>query len=164
MVDLIGFRVVEHNSFVLMRDSIVLWLQLIFFHFMHVSWFWVSPPKTSVECPLKIMLQQLVSTCWASTFLRMLLVFFGLQSSWSFDADFILSLLDKQYSEMSLLCLQAGVKAILEGYTRYTPNAGTLELRKAICHKLQGVTSHELFDWGMNVTNVIWSCSSLNPL
>jgi aspartate/glutamate/aspartate-prephenate aminotransferase len=29
--------------------------------------------------------------------------------------------------------VEAGVKAILEGYTRYTPNAGTLELRKAIC-------------------------------
>lgn len=32
---------------------------------------------------------------------------------------------------------EAGVKAIQNGYTRYTPNAGTLELRKAICHKLQ---------------------------
>lgn len=32
---------------------------------------------------------------------------------------------------------QAGINAIREGYTRYTPNAGTLELRKAICHKLE---------------------------
>lgn len=32
---------------------------------------------------------------------------------------------------------EAGIKAIQNGYTRYTPNAGTLELRKAICHKLQ---------------------------
>uniref|UniRef100_A0A1D1Z801 Bifunctional aspartate aminotransferase and glutamate/aspartate-prephenate aminotransferase n=2 Tax=Anthurium amnicola TaxID=1678845 RepID=A0A1D1Z801_9ARAE len=31
---------------------------------------------------------------------------------------------------------EAGITAIREGYTRYTPNAGTLELRKAICHKL----------------------------
>ncbi|XP_030442230.2 bifunctional aspartate aminotransferase and glutamate/aspartate-prephenate aminotransferase-like [Syzygium oleosum] len=31
----------------------------------------------------------------------------------------------------------AGIKAILEGYTRYTPNAGTLELRTAICQKLK---------------------------
>ncbi|ONK72525.1 uncharacterized protein A4U43_C04F20320 [Asparagus officinalis] len=31
----------------------------------------------------------------------------------------------------------AGINAIREGHTRYTPNAGTLELRKAICHKLQ---------------------------
>ncbi|XP_024372152.1 aspartate aminotransferase isoform X1 [Physcomitrium patens] len=33
--------------------------------------------------------------------------------------------------------VEAGTKAIQEGFTRYTPNAGTLELRKAICHKLQ---------------------------
>ncbi|ONK73618.1 uncharacterized protein A4U43_C04F33500 [Asparagus officinalis] len=32
---------------------------------------------------------------------------------------------------------EAGINAIREGHTRYTPNAGTLELRKAICHKLQ---------------------------
>ncbi|KAF8041928.1 hypothetical protein BT93_A0508 [Corymbia citriodora subsp. variegata] len=31
----------------------------------------------------------------------------------------------------------AGIKAISEGYTRYTPNAGTLELRTAICQKLK---------------------------
>nr|CAD1818108.1 unnamed protein product [Ananas comosus var. bracteatus] len=30
----------------------------------------------------------------------------------------------------------AGINAIRQGHTRYTPNAGTLELRKAICHKL----------------------------
>ena len=33
---------------------------------------------------------------------------------------------------------QAGINAIREGYTKYTPNIGTLELRKAICHKLKG--------------------------
>ncbi|KAF8404547.1 hypothetical protein HHK36_009434 [Tetracentron sinense] len=32
---------------------------------------------------------------------------------------------------------EAGMNAIREGYTRYTPNAGTLELRSAICHKLK---------------------------
>ncbi|XP_010269179.1 PREDICTED: bifunctional aspartate aminotransferase and glutamate/aspartate-prephenate aminotransferase-like [Nelumbo nucifera] len=32
---------------------------------------------------------------------------------------------------------EAGIRAIREGYTRYTPNAGTLELRTAICHKLK---------------------------
>ncbi|RZB73131.1 Bifunctional aspartate aminotransferase and glutamate/aspartate-prephenate aminotransferase isoform D [Glycine soja] len=32
---------------------------------------------------------------------------------------------------------EAGMNAIREGYTRYTPNAGTLELRQAICHKLK---------------------------
>ncbi|VVA33102.1 PREDICTED: pyridoxal phosphate-dependent aminotransferase [Prunus dulcis] len=32
---------------------------------------------------------------------------------------------------------EAGINAIREGYTRYTPNAGTLELRQAICHKLK---------------------------
>ncbi|XP_008783401.2 bifunctional aspartate aminotransferase and glutamate/aspartate-prephenate aminotransferase-like [Phoenix dactylifera] len=32
---------------------------------------------------------------------------------------------------------EAGINAIRQGYTRYTPNAGTLELRKAICHKFQ---------------------------
>ncbi|KAK6150446.1 hypothetical protein DH2020_015378 [Rehmannia glutinosa] len=32
---------------------------------------------------------------------------------------------------------EAGINAIREGYTRYTPNAGTLELRMAICHKLK---------------------------
>ncbi|KAJ3681522.1 hypothetical protein LUZ60_016011 [Juncus effusus] len=32
---------------------------------------------------------------------------------------------------------EAGINAIKEGFTRYTPNAGTIELRKAICHKLK---------------------------
>ncbi|CAA0831849.1 Bifunctional aspartate aminotransferase and glutamate/aspartate-prephenate aminotransferase [Striga hermonthica] len=32
---------------------------------------------------------------------------------------------------------EAGIRAIREGYTRYTPNAGTMELRTAICHKLK---------------------------
>lgn len=32
---------------------------------------------------------------------------------------------------------EAGINAIHEGHTRYTPNAGTLELRSAICHKLK---------------------------
>ncbi|OVA14644.1 Aminotransferase [Macleaya cordata] len=32
---------------------------------------------------------------------------------------------------------EAGMKAIREGHTRYTPNAGTMELRTAICHKLK---------------------------
>uniref|UniRef100_A0A6N2LXI4 Aminotransferase class I/classII large domain-containing protein n=1 Tax=Salix viminalis TaxID=40686 RepID=A0A6N2LXI4_SALVM len=32
---------------------------------------------------------------------------------------------------------EAGINAIREGYTRYTPNAGTWELRVAICQKLK---------------------------
>ncbi|PON72558.1 L-threonine-O-3-phosphate decarboxylase [Trema orientale] len=32
---------------------------------------------------------------------------------------------------------EAGINAIREGYTRYTPNAGSLEVREAICHKLK---------------------------
>jgi len=32
------------------------------------------------------------------------------------------------------------MNAIRDGYTRYTPNAGTLELRQAICHKLKGTS------------------------
>ncbi|XXG87534.1 hypothetical protein AAC387_Pa11g2197 [Persea americana] len=32
---------------------------------------------------------------------------------------------------------EAGINAIRQGYTRYTPNAGTLELRTAICDKLK---------------------------
>lgn len=32
---------------------------------------------------------------------------------------------------------QAGIDAIRDGHTRYTPNAGTMELRTAICHKLK---------------------------
>ncbi|KAL5713658.1 hypothetical protein ACHQM5_015714 [Ranunculus cassubicifolius] len=32
---------------------------------------------------------------------------------------------------------EAGINAIRQGHTRYTPNSGTLELRKAICHKLK---------------------------
>ncbi|KAF5791206.1 putative transaminase [Helianthus annuus] len=32
----------------------------------------------------------------------------------------------------------AGINAICEGYTKYTPNAGTMELRTAICKKLKG--------------------------
>ncbi|XP_039053993.1 bifunctional aspartate aminotransferase and glutamate/aspartate-prephenate aminotransferase-like [Hibiscus syriacus] len=35
------------------------------------------------------------------------------------------------------IIVEAGINAIREGYTRYTPNAGTLELRTAICHKLK---------------------------
>ncbi|WVZ06719.1 hypothetical protein V8G54_020065 [Vigna mungo] len=31
----------------------------------------------------------------------------------------------------------AGMNAIRDGHTRYTPNVGTLELRQAICHKLR---------------------------
>eukprot|EP00850_Spirogloea_muscicola_P016511 SM000134S26954 [mRNA] locus=s134:188083:191084:- [translate_table: standard] len=31
---------------------------------------------------------------------------------------------------------QAGIQALRDGFTRYTPNAGTAELRAAICHKL----------------------------
>ncbi|KAJ7945373.1 Aspartate aminotransferase [Quillaja saponaria] len=33
--------------------------------------------------------------------------------------------------------VEAGINGIREGYTRYTPNAGTLEVRQAICHKLK---------------------------
>eukprot|EP00238_Polyblepharides_amylifera_P000156 CAMPEP_0196572308 /NCGR_PEP_ID=MMETSP1081-20130531/2381_1 /TAXON_ID=36882 /ORGANISM="Pyramimonas amylifera, Strain CCMP720" /LENGTH=420 /DNA_ID=CAMNT_0041889585 /DNA_START=56 /DNA_END=1318 /DNA_ORIENTATION=+ len=33
--------------------------------------------------------------------------------------------------------VEAGVAALREGYTRYTPNAGTSQLQAAICHKLQ---------------------------
>ncbi|KAF5458119.1 hypothetical protein F2P56_022176 [Juglans regia] len=32
---------------------------------------------------------------------------------------------------------EAGINAIREGYTRYTPNAGNMDLRQAICHKLK---------------------------
>ncbi|KAG5548531.1 hypothetical protein RHGRI_014024 [Rhododendron griersonianum] len=32
---------------------------------------------------------------------------------------------------------EAGMSALCEGYTRYTPNVGTLELRSAICKKLK---------------------------
>ncbi|KAF9591123.1 hypothetical protein IFM89_002078 [Coptis chinensis] len=32
---------------------------------------------------------------------------------------------------------EARINAIREGHTRYTPNAGTFELRKVICHKLE---------------------------
>ena len=34
--------------------------------------------------------------------------------------------------------VQAGVQALQEGKTRYTPNAGSTVLRKAICKKLLG--------------------------
>jgi bifunctional aspartate aminotransferase and glutamate/aspartate-prephenate aminotransferase len=33
---------------------------------------------------------------------------------------------------------EAGVEALREGYTRYTPNTGTSQLRKAIVKKLKG--------------------------
>ncbi|KAL3617317.1 hypothetical protein CASFOL_038862 [Castilleja foliolosa] len=33
---------------------------------------------------------------------------------------------------------EAGINAIHDEHTRYTPSAGTLELRTAICHKLKG--------------------------
>jgi aspartate/methionine/tyrosine aminotransferase len=34
--------------------------------------------------------------------------------------------------------VEAGVEALRQGYTRYTPNTGTSALRKAICKKLLG--------------------------
>ncbi len=34
--------------------------------------------------------------------------------------------------------VEAGVDALRDGFTRYTPNTGTSNLRKAICKKLQG--------------------------
>ena len=34
--------------------------------------------------------------------------------------------------------VEAGVQALRQGYTRYTPNTGTSALRKAICKKLKG--------------------------
>jgi len=37
------------------------------------------------------------------------------------------------------------MNAIRDGYTRYTPNAGTLELRQAICHKLKGYFRIQIF-------------------
>ncbi|KAK7311147.1 hypothetical protein RJT34_09081 [Clitoria ternatea] len=40
--------------------------------------------------------------------------------------------------------VEAGMNAIREGHTRYTPNAGTLELRQAICHKLKGYDGFHL--------------------
>ncbi|KAK3278876.1 Aspartate aminotransferase, cytoplasmic isozyme 1 [Cymbomonas tetramitiformis] len=33
--------------------------------------------------------------------------------------------------------IEAGIRALREGYTRYTPNAGTAALRRAICEKLK---------------------------
>ena len=33
--------------------------------------------------------------------------------------------------------IEAGIEALRQGYTRYTPNTGTSALRKAICEKLQ---------------------------
>ncbi|RRT46973.1 hypothetical protein BHE74_00044530, partial [Ensete ventricosum] len=43
--------------------------------------------------------------------------------------------------------VKAGINAILEGYTRYIPNAGILELRKAICRKLEEGDSTLLECW-----------------
>ena len=40
---------------------------------------------------------------------------------------------------------QAGMNAIKDGYTRYTPNAGTLELRKAICGCMNGRLSSQSY-------------------
>jgi aspartate/glutamate/aspartate-prephenate aminotransferase len=37
--------------------------------------------------------------------------------------------------------VEAGVQALRQGFTRYTPNTGTTALRKAICKKLKGVCS-----------------------
>ncbi|KAL5699536.1 hypothetical protein ACHQM5_030422 [Ranunculus cassubicifolius] len=35
-----------------------------------------------------------------------------------------------------MVIAEAGIQAIREGFTRYTPNSGTFELREAICNKL----------------------------
>ena len=34
--------------------------------------------------------------------------------------------------------IEAGMEALRQGHTRYTPNAGSMALRKAICKKLKG--------------------------
>ncbi|KAJ4966212.1 hypothetical protein NE237_018061 [Protea cynaroides] len=39
--------------------------------------------------------------------------------------------------ETPAVIAEAGINAIREGYTRYTPNAGSLELRTVICRKLK---------------------------
>ncbi|KAF9615161.1 hypothetical protein IFM89_022222 [Coptis chinensis] len=39
---------------------------------------------------------------------------------------------------------EAGINAIREGHTRYTPNDGTFELCKAICHKLEEENGDEV--------------------
>ncbi|ONM36056.1 glutamate-oxaloacetate transaminase4 [Zea mays] len=49
----------------------------------------------------------------------------------------IAEIFSKNVSCYQIGLFQAGMDAIRNGYTRYTPNAGTLELRKAICTKLQ---------------------------
>lgn len=46
---------------------------------------------------------------------------------------------------MLLLKIKAGINAIREGYTRYSPNAGTQELREAICRKLEGESQFYTF-------------------
>ena len=34
--------------------------------------------------------------------------------------------------------VEAGIEALRDGFTRYTPNTGTSNLRQAICNKLKG--------------------------
>nr|GMD14737.1 gamma aminobutyrate transaminase 1, mitochondrial [Ipomoea batatas] len=51
--------------------------------------------------------------------------------------------------------LEAGVKAICEGYTKYTPNAGIMELRSAISHKLKGGNEPHLVDDAMKQLNTL---------
>ncbi|KAL8231255.1 hypothetical protein R6Q57_001033 [Mikania cordata] len=46
------------------------------------------------------------------------------------------ALVEADFDTPSIIA-KAGINAIREGYTRYTPNAGTLELRTAICKKLK---------------------------
>ena len=46
--------------------------------------------------------------------------------------------------------VEAGVAALRQGYTRYTPNTGTSALRKAICKKLKGRAG------GVGVRGSVW--------
>jgi aspartate/glutamate/aspartate-prephenate aminotransferase len=40
--------------------------------------------------------------------------------------------------------VEAGIEALRDGFTRYTPNTGTSNLRKAIVNKLKGQSSQRV--------------------
>ena len=54
---------------------------------------------------------------------------------------------------------QAAIKAINEGFTKYTPVSGIIELRKAVCQKLK--TDNEL---NYDVSQILISCGAKHSL
>lgn len=69
--------------------------------------------------------------------------------------------------------VEAGIEALRDGFTRYTPNTGTSNLRQAICKKLKGTYTaimvphlfqHSLKLWNQLLSQMIGTCMANSAL